>query len=98
MNGGARELSKTAVVRELPLGIPETLRQTMHEEVEPLWTRIYAKAHGLTPGGFHALEREVREEALKLGGKVLGRQSHWAPAFAGVTAWGSYLLFTPAPP
>ena len=72
MNGGTQELSKTAVNREMPLGIPETLRQTMHEEVEQLWIRIYAKAHDLTPGGFHALEREVREEALKLGGKVLG--------------------------
>lgn len=72
MNGGTQELSKTAVAREVPLGIPETLRQAMHEEVEQLWARIYAKAHDLTPRGFHALEREVREEALKLGGKVMG--------------------------
>ena len=45
MNGGTQELSKTAVVREMSLGIPETLRQAMHEEVEQLWVRIYAKAH-----------------------------------------------------
>jgi hypothetical protein len=92
MNGGARELSKTAVVREVPLGIPETLRQTMHEEVEPLWTRIYAKAHGLTPGGFHALEREVREEALKLGGKVLGWASSGHSTIARSAGKGSRRL------
>jgi len=72
MSGGTQELTKTGMVREMPLRIPEAVRQAMVEEVERLWAKAYAQAQDLTPGGFHALEREIREDALKLGGKVLG--------------------------
>ena len=72
MNGGTQELTKTAVVKEMPLGIPEVVREALHREVEQLWAKAYTKAHDLTPGGFFAMEREIREDALKVGGTVLG--------------------------
>lgn len=72
MNGGTQELTKTAAVEEMPLGIPDVVREALHREVEQLWAKAYAKAHDLTPGGFFALEREIREDALKVGGTVLG--------------------------
>jgi hypothetical protein len=71
MSGGTQELTKTAVVKEMPLGISEGVREALHREVEQLWAKAYAKAHDLSPGGFFALEREIREDALKVGGTVL---------------------------
>jgi hypothetical protein len=70
---GVTELLNQTNGIKIPIRMPESVRAKAMEELEGIWAMAYQRAQGASKQAVYAMEREVREGVLHLGGSMVSR-------------------------